>query len=563
MTVSINISSLTFASGDQIPLERDSIVVFVGPNSAGKSQSLRDIQDLTHNAGNSTGVSITNVDMNKIGTVEEFKQFLNDNTIIRGNVQLLPDLKIGLQVNLAEQWENDEFRLIAKVFIKLIEAGDRLSAVSNRERIDLSHEKPHRPLQALDGDSEKELEVSKSFEKIFGQQLALDRGVGSVVNLHVGTRPDPTLYAGLLLKDYYAEVRKLPNIDKEGDGFKAAAGLLLHLLGIPRSVYLIDEPDVYLHPPQAYAAAKELIRVSPKRQLFLATHNAHFVQGLLDSDQQRLVLIRLDRPARNQDVRIINKATFNEIKSDPLIKFSSLLEALFFRTVIVCENEADCLFYRSIYRAVNESVHDENVFWVSAHGKQNIKKLVAPLRKFGVQVLSLPDLDIINDDAILKPLIESHGGDWNEFESDFKTIAKLMSERKPTFATKDVKAQIFEILADVEERENGLFPPAQADKIKKVLKSASPWRELKESGLTALGKGNNHTAARSLLEKMSNIGILVPEVGELESFYPLSAKEGIGWVNEVLSLDIKSDNNLINAREFAKKFAKKIHAAEP
>ena len=410
-----------------MPLEHDSIVVFVGPNSAGKSQSLRDIQDLTHNDRDPTGVSITNVGMNKIGTVEEFKQFLNENTIIRDKVQLLPDLRIGLKVNLAEQWETDEFRHIAKVFIKLIAAGDRLSAVSDRSRIDLSNEKPRSPLQALDGDPEKELEVSKSFEKIFGQQLALDRGVGSVVNLHVGTRPAQTLYAGLLHKEYYAEVRKLRNIDNEGDGFKSAAGLLLHLLGLPRSVYLIDEPDVYLHPPQAYAAAKELIRVSTKKQLFLATHNAHFIQGLLDSNEQRLVLIRLDRSAGNQAVNVINSAEFKKIKSDPLIKFSSLLEALFFRTVIVCENEADCLFYRSIYRAVDESVRDENVFWVSAHAQTQYKEISYTLEKvWRTGSLALPDLDIINDDTNLKALIASHGGDWGEFESDFKTIATLM-----------------------------------------------------------------------------------------------------------------------------------------
>ena len=58
---------------------------------------------------------------------------------------------------------------------------------------------------------------------------------------------------------------------------------------------------------------------------------------------------------------------------------------------------------------------------------------------------------------------------------------------------------------------------------------------------------------------MSELGILVPEVGELESFYPLSSNHGIEWANEVLHCDIEKDNNLTNAREFAKK----IHVAVP
>ncbi len=553
MTVSIHVSSLTFASGAQMPPKHDSIVVFVGPNSAGKSQSLKDIRDLIYNRNNAERVSITNATIGKTGTVEEYIKYLAENSIIRNNSIILPDVAVSPSNILDNAWENDSFVHIGKVFVKHIQADDRLSAVSSRKRIDLSQEKPHLPLQALDGDPEKELEVSKSFEKIFGKQLALDRGVGSVVNLHVGTRPAPSVHGGQYSPTYNEEVRKLPDMNNEGDGFKAAAGLLLHLLGLPRSVYLVDEPDVYLHPPQAYAAAKELIRISKGKQLFLATHNAHFVQGLLDSDDERLVLIRLDRPAGNQEVHIIDQVTFNGIKSDPLIKFSSLLEALFFRTVIVCENEADCLFYRSTYRAVNESAHDENVFWISAHGKQNIKKLVAPLRKFGVQVISLPDLDIIDDETNLRALIESHGGDWSEFESDFDTIATLMSERKPTFASNDVEAKICKILEGPEEGKDGLFPPSKADEIKRVLRSVSPWRELKESGLTALGKGNNQVAAQSLLGKMSDIGILVPEVGALESFYSRSGKHGIEWVNEVLRLDIKTDKDLSDARKFAKK----------
>ena len=559
MTVSIHASSLTFASGARIALERDAIVVFVGPNSSGKSQSLRDIRDLIHDDGNSKGVSITNVVPSKTGTVEEYKKYLSQNSIIRDNTIMFGDVSVSPSNALDSEWGRDRLVHIGKAFVKHVQADDRLKAVSDRKRTDLSQQKPRTPLQAIDSDAKKELEVSQSFEKIFGQQLALDRGAGSVVNLHVGARPDTSLYSGEYFPAYNEEVRKLPDMNNEGDGFKAAAGLLLNVLGIPRSVYLVDEPDVYLHPPQAYAAAKELIRISTGKQLFLATHNAHFVQGLLDSNEQRLVLIRLNRTAENQEVHIIDQAMFNAIKSDPLVKFSSLLEALFFRTVIVCENEADCLFYRTIYRAVDESEHEETVFWISAHGKQNIKKLVEPLRKFGVHVISLPDLDILDDGTKLKALIESHGGDWSEFESDFKTIAQLMGERKPTFAAQDVKAEIHEILEDTEEREDGLFPPERAEKIKKVLKSASPWRALKESGLTALGKGKNQIAARRLLEKMSELGILVPEVGELESFYPLSSNHGIEWANEVLHCDIEKDNNLTNAREFAKK----IHVAVP
>ena len=48
----------------------------------------------------------------------------------------------------------------------------------------------------------------------------LDRGAGSVVNLHVGTRPDPAAYGGEYSPEYASEVRKQPDISTEGDGLK-------------------------------------------------------------------------------------------------------------------------------------------------------------------------------------------------------------------------------------------------------------------------------------------------------------------------------------------------------
>ena len=132
----------------------------------------------------------------------------------------------------------------------------------------------------------------------------MDRGAGSVVNLHVGTHADPAAYGGEYSSEYASEVRKRPDISTEGDGLKAAAGLFLNILAIPKSIYLIDEPDVYLHPPQAYATAREMVNISNGKQLFMATHNAHFLRGLLDSNSERVVLVRLDRSTDIQSVKV-------------------------------------------------------------------------------------------------------------------------------------------------------------------------------------------------------------------------------------------------------------------
>ena len=551
MEVSIHVSAFEFASQEKISLQSDSIVVFVGPNSSGKTQSLKDIWLYLSSPHKPRGFSVKDVSIEKAGTLEQYLAYIRANSIVRDNTILVSGQQLSPPDAFDKEWGKERPHHTGRLFAKLIGADDRLSAIKERKRIDRSKQKPEHPLQALDFEPDQEKLVSKSFYNIFGQHLMLDRGAGSVVNLHVGDQTDITLYGEVFSPTYSTEVRKMPDISEEGDGYKAAAGLFLNIFSIPKSVYLIDEPDVYLHPPQAYAAAKEIVNISARKQLFLATHNAHFVRGLLDTDSQRIVLIRLDRAGNTQSTNLIENSIFSEIESDPLIRFSNVLEAMFFRTVMVCESEADCLFYRNLCRAVDPAKSDDDVFWLSAHGKQNIRKLIRILRRLGLRVISIPDLDIINDETNLKSLFESHGGHWVDISTEFSTISRLMNERKPTTAVDDVKVKINQVLDRVPAARDGLFPDQAAQDIRKVLRSASPWRELKESGIKALGKGQNRIDANNLLKKLFDHGIVVPSVGEMESFYPFSGAHGMEWVNDVLGLDLVNEVNLAEARDFA------------
>ena len=307
---------------------------------------------------------------------------------------------------------------------------------------------------------------------------------------------------------------------------------------------MIDEPDVYLHPPQAYATARELVNISKEKQLFMATHNAHFVRGLLDTNSERVVLVRLDRSTDIQSVKVIDTKVFRGIDTDPLVRFSNLLEAIFFSTSIVCENEADCLFYRNLCRVIDPDGNDNEVFWLSAHGKQNIKKFVSLLRQLGLAVISLPDLDIINNQTNLRTLFESHGGAWVDIEADFLTLDRLMRERKPTVSAEDVATKIDAALRNMSSAADELFPDDTAEEIRAVMRGASPWREIKESGISAFGKGENRIAVDRLLDAMRHRGILVPPVGEMESFYSQSSYHGMAWVNDVLCLDIARGEQL-------------------
>lgn len=55
------ISRITFNNGESLDISRDDIVIFVGPNNAGKSQSLKDIYTLSEQKMPTTVISDINI----------------------------------------------------------------------------------------------------------------------------------------------------------------------------------------------------------------------------------------------------------------------------------------------------------------------------------------------------------------------------------------------------------------------------------------------------------------------------------------------------------------------
>ena len=132
-----------------------------------------------------------------------------------------------------------------------------------------------------------------------------------------------------------------------------------------------------------------------------------------------------------------------------------------------------------------------------------------------------------------------------------------MKERKPTVSAEGVTTKIGAALKNMSTGADELFPDDTAEEIRAVMRGASPWREIKESGISAFGKGENRNAVDRLLDALRHHGILVPPVGEMESFYSQSSNHGMAWVNDVLCLDIARDEQLSEARKFGKAI---IHA---
>jgi AAA domain, putative AbiEii toxin, Type IV TA system len=190
----------------------------------------------------------------------------------------------------------------------------------------------------------------------------------------------------------------MTSIEKQGDGMRAFATVVLNTLLNNRCLTLIDEPEAFLHPPQARTLGFMIAKEFPKnRQAVIATHSGDIVRGLLEGDPERIKVLQL---SNHEPQKVWN---------DPILYHSNILDGLFHEKVVVCEADTDCRFYSAILRSIHEH-HPQtklvDLLFLHCGGKDRIPTVNCALSKVGVPVTVVVDFDILNDGAKLKELVE-------------------------------------------------------------------------------------------------------------------------------------------------------------
>jgi predicted ATPase len=83
----------------------------------------------------------------------------------------------------------------------------------------------------------------------------------------------------------YKKMATFRSIETEGDGIKLYVATCVSLLLGRRPVCLIDEPEMCLHPPQAYNLGRFIGRfgASGDTATFVATHSSHLLRGIIQT----------------------------------------------------------------------------------------------------------------------------------------------------------------------------------------------------------------------------------------------------------------------------------------
>ena len=442
------------------------------------------------------------------------------------------------------------------VFCVPILTEERITASDPVSSIDILNDVPSHPIHLMYSDDRLEDRLSRYFQLAFGEDLIVDRAAGSRAPLLTGCRPTRKPCEDRVSQSYVERLRtSTVPLQEQGDGMRSFASVVLHLLApTSASILLLDEPEAFLHPPQARLLG-EIIAAekSSGAQLFVATHSPDVLQGLISVAPDHLRVLRVQRDGDVNRITELNKDLVKDITNDPLMSYSSVMSGVFHQRVIICEADADCMFYSSILALseVHGGERRPDVLFVHANGKHRMAVLAKTLVALGVPADVIADIDILDDISVFRGVVESLEKDSAAVIPLAESVKKAIEQHKPGLNSAEIKNGIADILKDAPSA--GEFPKELRSKINSLFREASPWDAIKEAGAAAIPPGQPSSQFQKLLKLCRQMGLWIVPVGELEGFYKYTGGHGPRWVQKVIEeRDLATDSDLERARQFVR-----------
>lgn len=565
--LSVTISEITFSDGSVINLQADDIVVFVGPNNAGKSASLREVQSLLGRNSPPSQV-ITAIKPVQSGTVDDLmaafeshshKSYPNGSLHYAGS-------GYNIQASQIKQGWQGRLDLLRNFFCKRLKTETRITDSDPTSSFKVLTEAASRPIQMMYADSDIEERISGYFKAAFNLDLIVLKAGGNEIPLLVGERlameagEDPT-------KKSYLErqMKKATPLHEQGDGMRSFASVILEMLASQTpSILLLDEPEAFLHPPQARLLGEFLARERQiNAQLFIATHSPDVLTGLLNVAPDQLRVIRIQRDGSVNRIKELQKEKARAIGADPLMKYSAVLSGIFHERAIICESDADCMLYQALL--TQSSVHagsHPDVLFLHASGKHRMAIMAEALYALGVPIDVIADIDLLSEKGPFQNLVEALGGDWSVVEPLWKSVKDAIEGRKPWLnadaVVNDIRRHL-DVVAGQDE-----FPKSAAAEIRNTLKRSSPWGAVKDAGDAAIPSGQSTQDMKRLRAYLEPIGLWIVPVGELEGFCRSIGGHGPKWVQKVIEeRDLAVDPELEQARTFIRSIWSRLSSTRP
>ncbi len=517
------------------PIAATGLTVVAGPNSSGKSQLLRDIESRLIGSKRDL-VVCDRIKLDLSFDLERLLEMLCENGALKfedGNYSTVaPHLGKGSggwqsdrkNINLwhthrGQGSSKDQFlNHFGQIFLTSLFLERRLTLCNEVENIDYRKQRANNELQALYINKQARAELTREIAQTFKKSVWVDNTRGGRLCLRVSDQLEPPSAEDRLEPQ---EMEKYRVIESEGDGLKSYVGICTALLVGQRPVLLVDEPEMCLHPPQAYALGKFIGRHAADQQaaVFVATHSSHILRGIIETTCNLRVL-RLTHVGDHFRGELVPYETLRACIERPSTKAEAILDGVFAEAVTIVESEGD----RIVYSATRENVVDDfrhDVHFVSVGGIGGIASTCRLYRELRIPQTVIADLDLVLNHDRLNDIVSVLSPDAkSRILSQAKDIADAVRELGPPIDSDSAKSQLAEL-----SRRNSDWTDGEFKEVRKLLlelaDNLSPSARLKRGGVSNLGE---HPSLRSQLSRLISecvrIGLFLVPVGELEYWDP-------------------------------------------
>ena len=493
------------------------VTVFVGPNNSGKSRILKEIYNFCSSGeGTTSDCILENIEFEPLSLEEVSEVFsryvlepgLDDNVPVENVVfskggQTIQVHKQSLYEILQKPESNKSIfcRWFLHLNTKMFGGQGRIDLIAMKAAGDL--QKPaNSSLQALFQNDNIRARVRRILYDAIGYYCVVDPTQIGMLRLRLSTKaPENNAVERGLHKeavDFHAAA--LP-IENASDGIKAFVGIIIEIITGDPYILLIDEPEAFLHPSLSANLGKQiaLASVGSRKRVFASTHSSSFVLGCIQSGAP-INIVRLTHQGGSATARVLENSDLVKLMRNPLLRSTRVIESLFYSYVVVTEADSDRAFYQEINERLLQykpSHGIPNCLFLSAQNKQTVATVLKPLRKLGIPVVGVVDIDVLKEG----------GKVWSRFldgggipEIEWSYLSGLRGE------------------------------------VKNRLEATG--RNMKRDGGLNLLEYSEKEAANNLCDRLAEYGLFLVRGGELESWLPgLGAKgHGPDWLVDMFEI---------------------------